>query len=51
MATKRTEVTQAYEAPVLKVVGSIHELTLSCKNTGGSDGFYLLTPTNTLGSC
>lgn len=48
----RIEATQSYEAPVVKVVGSIQELTLGgCKNTGGSDGFWFLNPSNTLGSC
>lgn len=49
---KRTADTPTYEPPALKVVGSIHELTLSgCKDQSGSDGFYLLNPANTLGSC
>lgn len=52
VTNQRNDATPVYEPPVVKVVGSIHELTLSgCKNTGGSDGFWLLTPSNTLGSC
>ena len=48
----RNQATQPYEAPVVKVVGSIHELTLGgCKNTGSTDGFWFLNPSNTLGSC
>lgn len=49
---KRTQETPAYEAPTLKVVGSVHELTLQgCKSLHGSDGFYLQVPSVTLGSC
>jgi hypothetical protein len=34
---------QPYEAPVLKVVGSIHELTLQIdKKYGPSDGYTLM---------
>jgi hypothetical protein len=44
--------TPSYEAPTLKVVGTVHELTLQgCKSLNGSDGFYLMTPSITLGSC
>lgn len=49
---KRIPETPAYEAPTLKVVGTVHELTLSsCKSFNGSDGFYLQAPSITLGSC
>jgi hypothetical protein len=52
VTNQRNDATPVYEPPVVKVVGSIHELTLGgCKNSGGSDGFWLLTPSNTLGSC
>jgi hypothetical protein len=49
---KRIPETPRYEAPTLKVVGTVHELTLDgCKSLQGSDGFYLQTPSVTLGSC
>jgi hypothetical protein len=33
----------AYEAPALRVLGSVAELTLSCdKRFGGSDGFTFM---------
>jgi hypothetical protein len=49
---KRILKTPAYEAPTLKVVGTVHELTLGgCKAFNGSDGFYLQSPAVTLGSC
>lgn len=47
-----TQKTPRYEPPTLKVVGTVHELTLDgCKSLSGSDGFYLLNPSITLGSC
>jgi len=34
---------QAYEAPVVRVLGSVAELTQSCdKRFGGSDGFTFM---------
>ena len=37
--TDRRQV-DAYEAPMLVRLGSVHDLTLGCdKTTGGSDGF------------
>ena len=49
---KRIQKTPAYEAPTLKVVGTVHELTLGgCKAFNGSDGFYLQIASVTLGSC
>jgi hypothetical protein len=48
---KRIQATQTYEPPVLRVVGTVHELTLNCKDFSGSDGMFLLNPSNTLGSC
>jgi hypothetical protein len=49
---KRIHETPIYEPPSLKVVGTVHELTLGeCKSMHGSDGFYLLQPAATLGSC
>jgi hypothetical protein len=48
----RISKTPSYEPPTLKVLGTVHELTLQgCKSLNGSDGFYLQTPTITLGSC
>ena len=48
----RTPKTPSYEPPTLKVVGTVHELTLDgCKTFSGSDGFYLQSPSITLGSC
>lgn len=48
----RTLKTPSYEPPTLKVVGTVHELTLDgCKTFSGSDGFYLQSPSITLGSC
>jgi hypothetical protein len=49
---KRIPDSPAYEAPTLKVVGAVHELTLGgCKDFTGSDGFYLQVASATLGSC
>lgn len=49
---KRTQNSPGYEAPTLKVVGTVHELTLQgCKSFNGSDGFYLQSVSITLGSC
>jgi hypothetical protein len=49
---KRIPETPGYEAPTLKVVGTVHELTLSgCKNFSGSDGYFLQVASITLGSC
>jgi hypothetical protein len=33
---------RAYEAPALKVVGSVYELTLHDKKLGPTDGFTLM---------
>ncbi|HEX7254744.1 MAG TPA: lasso RiPP family leader peptide-containing protein [Gaiellaceae bacterium] len=33
----------SYEPPSLKVIGSVHELTLQDKKSGASDGYFLLT--------
>ncbi|MDP9491812.1 MAG: lasso RiPP family leader peptide-containing protein [Actinomycetota bacterium] len=44
MTTVRdTDQRQSYEAPVLRVVGSVHELTLQIdKKYGPSDGYTLM---------
>lgn len=40
---RESELRQTYEAPALKVVGSIHELTLQIdKKYGPSDGYTLM---------
>ena len=52
VSDKRIPETPAYEPPTLKVVGTVHDLTLGgCKAFNGSDGFYLQSPSVTLGSC
>ena len=38
-----TKLAQAYEAPAMRVLGSVAELTQSCdKRLGGSDGFTFM---------
>lgn len=49
---QRIQNSPSYETPTLKVVGTVHELTLQgCKSFTGSDGFFLQVPNVTLGSC
>lgn len=39
---RHTQPGHPYEAPVLKVIGPLHELTLQDKKAGMSDGYFLL---------